>query len=121
MTELFAYDEPHPSGGNVQTTMTREQAIAEMRQTYPGSYGNDDECAFQDWLALNFAYHVPPATTHISPATIAAVLADALAAIEAIEQNPLATNEAQRIRFTKQDAADIVRAAMEKLGIGEAK
>jgi len=55
----------------------------------------------------------------IPRATVAAALTEALAAIAAIEQNPLATTDRQHVEFTKQDAADIVRAAMEKLGITE--
>ena len=53
--------------------------------------------------------------------TVAAALTEALVAIAAIELNPLATTDRQHVEFTKKDAADIVRAAIEKLGMGEAK
>ena len=52
---------------------------------------------------------------------VAAALTEALAAIQNIEQNPLATTDRQHVNFTKDDAADIVRAAMGKLGIGETR
>ena len=69
--QIFAYDEPHPTGGNARVTMTREQAIAEMRRTYPGSYARDDERAIEDWLAMNFAYPALP-----DRATVAAALTE---------------------------------------------
>ena len=53
--ELWAYDEPHESGGNCQITMTKAQAIAWMHKTHPCRYGLDER-AFDDWVVVNWAY-----------------------------------------------------------------
>lgn len=66
MRELWAYDEPHFSGGNCQVTMTREQAIAMQRRQYPYE---TDEAAFDDWQSVNWAY---PVSDTSSRATVTA-------------------------------------------------
>jgi hypothetical protein len=55
--ELWAYDEPHESGGNVHVTMTRKQAIAWMRRMHDNPYDpNDDHLLFEEWRVVNWAY-----------------------------------------------------------------
>ena len=59
--EVWAYDEPHYSGGNAHITMTKKQAIAWMRKIYREDYSYKkpsitDEEVFKEWLAVNFAY-----------------------------------------------------------------
>ena len=54
---------------------------------------------------------------YLSAESVATTLREMLAAIEAIGLNPLATTDRQHVEFTKRDAADIVRVAMEKLGV----
>lgn len=58
--ELWAYDEPHPSGGNVHTTMTRRQAIDYQRSIIGHHYpeGVADNILFWDWVAVHWAYRV---------------------------------------------------------------
>lgn len=60
LDEVWAYDEPHPSGGNCHITMTKLQAIAFTRACYPHSYTteNGDEHAFNEWIAVHWAYKV---------------------------------------------------------------
>lgn len=60
--ELWAYDEPHDSGGNCHVTMTRRQAIDWMRKVYPWQYcgGIPDNKAFFDWMACHWAYREAP-------------------------------------------------------------
>jgi hypothetical protein len=83
------------------------------RAAMPNDYiGGSDARIFHDAA-------VKVATLEASCATVAAALTEALAAIAAIEQNPLATTDRQHVEFTKRDAADIVRAAMAKLGVTE--
>lgn len=92
--------------------MTREQAIAEMRRIYPGSYGDDDERAFQDWLAMSFAYPAPP-----DRATVAVVLREVLAAIASIPSNDYSTDgDAEELIRRDLAMAAIVK-AMKKLNI----
>lgn len=55
--QLWAYDEPHESGGNVQTTMTRRQAINWMRRM-PKYAKNTDQEVFDDWVYINWAYQI---------------------------------------------------------------
>lgn len=58
LDDVWAYDEPHYSGGNCHITMTKAQAIALMRSYYPYSYytseGNDH--AFNEWVGVHMAY-----------------------------------------------------------------
>jgi hypothetical protein len=58
LEEVWAYDEPHPSGGNIHVTMTKLQAIAFMRACYPYSYTTPegDEHAFTEWVNVHWAY-----------------------------------------------------------------
>lgn len=56
--ELWAYDEPHESGGNVQTTMTRRQAIDWMRRMYPRVSGRTDDALFEQWATVHWAYRI---------------------------------------------------------------
>lgn len=51
--EIWAYDEPHQSGGNVHVTMTRQQAIRWMKNVYPVM---NDEQAFHEWVIVHWAY-----------------------------------------------------------------
>lgn len=53
--ELWSYDEPHESGGNVKVSMTKAQAVAWMGTVYPGRYSSD-EVAFDDWVVVHWAY-----------------------------------------------------------------
>lgn len=59
--ELWAYDEPHESGGNCHVTMTRRQAIEWFRSVYPIG-ASDDESLFGQWCALHWAYPEPTNT-----------------------------------------------------------
>lgn len=60
--EIWAYDEPHESGGNCHITMTRRQAIGHHRKVYKTNWDrkfpNDatDSEIFFDWVALHWAY-----------------------------------------------------------------
>jgi ferric-dicitrate binding protein FerR (iron transport regulator) len=54
--EIWAYDEPHPSGGNAHITMTRKQAVEWMRLIYSNVYDANDNQAFEEWKAVNWAY-----------------------------------------------------------------
>jgi hypothetical protein len=54
--ELWAYDDPHESGGSVHITMTRKQAVDWMRRVDGRVYGWDDDKAFEEWKAVNWAY-----------------------------------------------------------------
>lgn len=62
MDELWAYDEPHPSGGTIHITMTKAQAITWIRQVYSDSVHKlkcdalNDEEVFQEWVVVNWAY-----------------------------------------------------------------
>lgn len=56
--QLWAFDEPHPSGGNCQVTMTRAQAIEWHRRCYPTTMFENDNAAFKDWVVLHWAYRV---------------------------------------------------------------
>jgi hypothetical protein len=60
--EIWAYDEPHESGGNVHITMTKKQAAEWMKNSYQKlhpsyKYMNDEE-AFNEFVAVNWAYKV---------------------------------------------------------------
>lgn len=59
--DLWAYDEPHLSGGNCHVTMTRRQAIDVMRRLYPETYHAlvPDHKVFADWQAWHWAYREP--------------------------------------------------------------
>ena len=59
--ELWAYDEPHESGGNCHVTMTRRQAIDWFYKVYPLG-ASDDESLFTQWCALHWAYREPMAS-----------------------------------------------------------
>jgi hypothetical protein len=63
--ELWAFDEPHESGGNSRITMTRRQAIDWMKTAYPLTYksAGSDEKAFQNWTDLHWAYRVTEASS----------------------------------------------------------
>lgn len=61
--ELYSYDHPHESGGNVKVTMTRRQAIDWQRKSkrlpidrvwYPPD--TPEETIFLDWVTVNWAY-----------------------------------------------------------------
>lgn len=55
--EIWAYDEPHESGGNIHVTMTKKQAIQWMKSIYPAVFPySNDELAFDDWVAVHWAY-----------------------------------------------------------------
>lgn len=56
--EIWAYDEPHESGGNCHVTMTRRQAIEWFRSVYPIG-ATDDESLFAQWVSLHWAYPEP--------------------------------------------------------------
>lgn len=56
MDEVWAYDEPHESGGNCHITMTKRQAIRWTQKIYPYCYINNDEEAFIEWVNVHFAY-----------------------------------------------------------------
>jgi hypothetical protein len=60
--EVWGYDEPHESGGNTHTTMTRRQAIDWMKDVYKFkcSYLPNDTAIFYDWVACHWAYKVSP-------------------------------------------------------------
>lgn len=63
--ELWAYDEPHESGGNCHVTMTRRQAIEWFHALYPiGAL--DDESLFSQWVSLHLAYREPAAVPSVS-------------------------------------------------------
>jgi len=53
--EVWAYDEPHESGGNCKVTMTKEQAIQWVKNTYPTVRYNDEE-AFTKFISVHWAY-----------------------------------------------------------------
>lgn len=55
-SEVWAYDEPHESGGSAHVTMTKRQAIEWMRHIYGPIYAGDDDRAFQDWVDVHYAY-----------------------------------------------------------------
>jgi hypothetical protein len=54
--QIWAYDEPHESGGNCQITMTKQQAIDWMRKTFPKYEHLSDEELFKEWLTIYWAY-----------------------------------------------------------------
>ena len=54
--ELWAYDEPHESGGNVHITMTRKQAIDWLRKIHPGMVERDPDDVFHEWAVVAWAY-----------------------------------------------------------------
>lgn len=54
LKEIWSYDEPHPSGGNIHITMTKRQAIDWMRSTYKAP-GTDEEF-FQEFIAVHWAH-----------------------------------------------------------------
>ena len=63
--ELWAYDEPHESGGNCHVTMTKAQAIAWMKSIWAkrvpnvmGCDGASNEDLFRGWVAVHWAYKV---------------------------------------------------------------
>lgn len=64
--ELWAYDEPHESGGNVQTTMTRQQAIKWMRKM-PKYREDPDQKVFDDWAYLHWAYQLNQSNQEDAP------------------------------------------------------
>lgn len=64
--ELWAYDEPHESGGNCYVTMTRQQAMDWMRSIYPYPPDADESC-FWDWVSLHWAYKVSGPSSEPSP------------------------------------------------------
>lgn len=57
-SEIWCFDEPHESGGNVQTTMTRRQAIDWTRSVFPQRYPPDvpDETVFGEFVVVHWAY-----------------------------------------------------------------
>lgn len=59
LSELWAYDEPHPSGGTCRVVMTKKQAIEWTRKIYfhVDSYrdGTDEE-VFAEFVAIHWAY-----------------------------------------------------------------
>lgn len=67
--ELWAYDEPHESGGNCHITMTRRQAIDWMRKMHPFQYCGPvpDNTVFFDWMAVHWAYREPTETRTLPP------------------------------------------------------
>lgn len=60
---IWAYDEPHPSGGNAHITMTKKQAIQYMRiilrekELHP-NLQKDTEKIFDEWVTLHWAYKI---------------------------------------------------------------
>jgi hypothetical protein len=60
MDEVWEYVEPHESGGTVYVTMTKQQAIAWMRNVYKDKdnwYDSlTDEQIFEEWVIVNWAY-----------------------------------------------------------------
>lgn len=54
--EVWAYDGPHESGGNVHVTMTRSQAIAYQRSIRPYAPDAPDANVFADWQLVHWAY-----------------------------------------------------------------
>lgn len=55
--EIWAYDEPLESGGNVHITMTKLQAINWMEKVYPNLFQSlSDGKIFNEWVALHWAY-----------------------------------------------------------------
>ncbi len=53
--EVWAYDEPHPTGGNCHVTLTKRQAIEWTKKAYPELELSDKE-AFDDFITIHWAY-----------------------------------------------------------------
>lgn len=57
--DIWAYDEPHPSGGNCRVTMTKRQAAKWMRSYLEGMspiYETwSDQACFLEWVILHMA------------------------------------------------------------------
>lgn len=59
LDEIWAYDEPHISGGNVHITMTKLQAIQYMwkfHREFCWKNNKTNEEIFQNWIGINWAY-----------------------------------------------------------------
>lgn len=59
LDEIWAFDEPHPSGGNCQVTMTKLQAIEWTKRVYavnPKYKDATDEQLFNEFVAVHWAY-----------------------------------------------------------------
>lgn len=68
--ELWAYDEPHESGGNTRAVMTKSQAIKHLRDyLISRNVDSDDERVFADWKSLHWAYRVYESETVATPAS----------------------------------------------------
>ncbi len=60
MSELIAYNEPHPSGGNCLVTMTRKQAIVWAEKSCPSGFNYETEQeALEDFIVVHWAYWIP--------------------------------------------------------------
>jgi hypothetical protein len=58
LDNVWAYDEPHESGGNAHITMTKRQAIAWMREIFAPRYSViiSDKELFEEWITVHWAY-----------------------------------------------------------------
>lgn len=56
LDEVWAYDEPHQSGGNCKITMTKQQAIEWMKVNCNDMQLSNDEEYFKEWVIVNLAY-----------------------------------------------------------------
>lgn len=60
LNEMWAFDEPHFSGGNCRVTLTKKQAIEWTKSIYAVTPKNNltDEQLFEEFVAVHFAYNV---------------------------------------------------------------
>ena len=55
---VLYYDDPHPTGGSIRTTLTERQAIAWVKKIAPAGLFDTDQQALDEFIVVHWASYL---------------------------------------------------------------